>query len=247
LLPKNIPSPSLPPVVTAVPVSNTNQQVPTLIPAYQGNEGAGQFKVYTSVPESNIPVSSSTSSSSPPQMGFIPQQQPQQKPMMSMNPQPFMPSPSSASPSNNSMAHLIQQQSLPQQQLPTQQQSPPNSMILASSGDTSPNQQLVRTSPYPDKSAKYIDLTDFLALPQTEAARRLGIPTSTLSKRWKEAVVNRKWPYRMVCKLNKEIMTLLHNVPQGPGAPPLPPEVEQSLGLLLRKRQEELRGVVIRI
>jgi len=137
-----------------------------------------------------------------------------------------------------------------QQQQQSQQgsylQSSSSSMMI--SADTSnPNQgALVRSASF-EKGTKYIDLTDYLALPQTEAARRLGIPTSTLSKRWKEAVVNRKWPYRMVCKLNKEIMTLLHNVPQGPGAPPLPPEIEQSLGILLRRRQEELRGVVIRV
>eukprot|EP01119_Soliformovum_irregulare_P010004 TRINITY_DN2420_c0_g1_i1.p1 TRINITY_DN2420_c0_g1~~TRINITY_DN2420_c0_g1_i1.p1 ORF type:complete len:205 (-),score=32.13 TRINITY_DN2420_c0_g1_i1:164-778(-) len=93
----------------------------------------------------------------------------------------------------------------------------------------------------------YIDITEHLNLPQTEAAKKLGIPTSTLSKRWKEAVVNRKWPYRTVCKLEKEIMTLLHNIPQGPEAPALSPEIEHSLSGLLRKRQEELRTVIIRL
>jgi hypothetical protein len=93
----------------------------------------------------------------------------------------------------------------------------------------------------------FVDITEYLNLPQTEAAKRLGIPTSTLSKRWKEAVVNRKWPFRTVAKLDKEIMTLLHNIPQGPDAPPLPAEIEASLGILLRKRQEELRPVVIRL
>ena len=61
----------------------------------------------------------------------------------------------------------------------------------------------------------YVDITEYLNMPQSEAAKKLGIPTSTLSKRWKEAVRGRKWPYRMICKLDKEIMTLLHNVPQG--------------------------------
>eukprot|EP01114_Cavostelium_apophysatum_P017430 TRINITY_DN5173_c0_g1_i1.p1 TRINITY_DN5173_c0_g1~~TRINITY_DN5173_c0_g1_i1.p1 ORF type:complete len:233 (+),score=38.25 TRINITY_DN5173_c0_g1_i1:141-839(+) len=93
----------------------------------------------------------------------------------------------------------------------------------------------------------FIDITEFLNLPQTEAAKKLGVPTSTLSKRWKEAAVNRKWPYRTVAKLDKEIMTLLHNIPQGPDAPPLPAEIEASLGILLRKRQDELRTVVIRL
>jgi len=97
-------------------------------------------------------------------------------------------------------------------------------------------------------NATWIDITEYLSIPQAEAARRLNIPPSTLSKRWKEAVAKqRKWPYRMVCKIDKEIMTLLHNVPQGPNAPPLPQEIENELGNLLRKRQEELRPVIIRL
>jgi hypothetical protein len=97
------------------------------------------------------------------------------------------------------------------------------------------------------RGQSYVDITEYLNMPQSEASKKLGIPASTLSKRWKEAVRKRKWPYRMVCKIDKEIMTLLHNVPQGPNAPPLPPEIETALGHLLKKRQEELRPVVIRL
>jgi len=97
------------------------------------------------------------------------------------------------------------------------------------------------------KGQSYVDISEYLNMPQSEAAKKLGIPPSTLSKRWKEAVRKRKWPYRMICKIDKEIMTLLHNVPQGANAPPLPEEIETALGLLLRRRQEELRAVVIRI
>jgi len=53
--------------------------------------------------------------------------------------------------------------------------------------------------------------------------------------------------YRAICKLDKEIMTLLHNIPQGPDAAPLPEDIETTLGYLLRKRQEELKPVVIRL
>jgi len=88
---------------------------------------------------------------------------------------------------------------------------------------------------------KFLDLTEYLNLPQGEAAKRLGVPTSTLSKRWKEAVVNRKWPYRTVQKIDKEITTLLHNI-----SPPLSTEIEETLGVLLKRRQEELRPVLIR-
>lgn len=95
----------------------------------------------------------------------------------------------------------------------------------------------------------YVDITEYLNMPQSEAAKKLGIPTSTLSKRWKEAVRGRKWPYRMICKLDKEIMTLLHNVPQGAGngAPPFPEDIENTLTRLIRMRNDELKSVVIRI
>jgi len=131
-----------------------------------------------------------------------------------------------------------------------------NRQIVSSIGRAASSAPTNSTTPAPngtgqtmDDSEKgnYMDITEYLNLPQTDAAKKLGIPTSTLSKRWKEAVVNRKWPYRTVAKLDKEIMTLLHNIPQGQEAPPLPAEIEHSLGILLRKRQEELRTVVIRL
>jgi hypothetical protein len=129
--------------------------------------------------------------------------------------------------------------------------------VATTPANNASNQQLATTDsllsgqggemiPIP-RGQSYVDITDYLNMPQADAAKKLGIPPSTLSKRWKEAVRKRKWPYRMICKIDKEIMTLLHNVPQGPNAPPLPEEIETALGLLLRKRQEELRPVVIRI
>lgn len=97
----------------------------------------------------------------------------------------------------------------------------------------------------------YRDITELLNMPQSAAAQILGIPMSTLSKRWKEAVRIRKWPYRQVAKLDKEIMTLLHNIPArnegDAAATPTPPEIEQALGVLLRRRQEELKPVRIRM
>ena len=100
----------------------------------------------------------------------------------------------------------------------------------------------------------FVDITPYLNMPQATAAKELGIPTSTLSKRWKEAVATsrsikksgraRKWPWRLVCKLDKEIMTLLHNVPP---SSTIPPDLETRLQALMRRRQEELRPVVIRL
>ena len=42
------------------------------------------------------------------------------------------------------------------------------------------------------KPNQYFEITNLLAMSQSAAARELGIPTSTLGKRWKEAA-NRKW------------------------------------------------------
>jgi len=101
----------------------------------------------------------------------------------------------------------------------------------------------------PMQDSKYIDITEYLNLPQSQAAKKLHVPTSTLSKRWKEAVRNRKWPYRAVCKLDKEIMTTLYNIPQSGEAQSddLPPDVKAKLGRLLRERQDLLRPVYIRL
>jgi hypothetical protein len=101
----------------------------------------------------------------------------------------------------------------------------------------------------PVQDSKYIDITEYLPLPQSQAAKKLHVPTSTLSKRWKEAVRTRKWPYRAVCKLDKEIMTILYNIPQSGEAQgdDLPPDVKAKLGRLLRERQDLLRPVFIRL
>jgi hypothetical protein len=111
----------------------------------------------------------------------------------------------------------------------------------------SSNSLVAVSGPSAGEKECFVDITAYLNLPQTIAAKKLSMPTSTLSKRWREAVRNRKWPYRIVNKLDKEITTLLHNIPQGPGAPPIPEDVQEALGALLRRRQEELRPVVIRV
>ncbi len=41
-------------------------------------------------------------------------------------------------------------------------------------------------------SKQHVDITEYLCLPQSDAAVKLGLPVSTLSKRWKEAAKNRK-------------------------------------------------------
>merc|ERR1712146_746919 len=61
----------------------------------------------------------------------------------------------------------------------------------------------------------YCDITQFLNMPQTQAAKLLGIPTSTLSKRGKESAPTRKWPWRTICKIDKELTSILKDVPPG--------------------------------
>ncbi|EFA81927.1 hypothetical protein PPL_05159 [Heterostelium album PN500] len=129
---------------------------------------------------------------------------------------------------------------------------PTQSIIGTNSGDhliSSPSNALALPSNEdnqirPSKSSNYVDITDFLSLPQGDAAKKLGIPTSTLSKRWKEAAPGRKWPYRQITKLEKEILTVLHNIPEG-GEMSL--AVKENLDRLTKKRQSELRPVYIRL
>jgi hypothetical protein len=160
----------------------------------------------------------------------LPQQQPGQ-PQPAQQQQP--PQPSQAG-----------QQQQQQQNSPTGQQQggagQSNALVSAQSPE---NKRIINPVTVPN-GQNFVDITEYLNMPQSEAAKKLGIPPSTLSKRWKEAVRNRKWPWRVVCKLDKEIMTLLHNVPQGA---PIPEEIEGRLGYLMRKRQEELKPVVIRL
>jgi len=97
---------------------------------------------------------------------------------------------------------------------------------------------------------KFVDITDYLNQPQSQVAKGLGIPSSTLSKRWKEAARARKWPWRTVCKIDKEIIALLQNIPpsvSARGPEHMPPEIKSRLMELLRDRQKELRPVVIRL
>ncbi|GAM20155.1 hypothetical protein SAMD00019534_033300 [Acytostelium subglobosum LB1] len=91
---------------------------------------------------------------------------------------------------------------------------------------------------------RYVDISEYLCMPQSEAAKLLKIPTSTLSKRWKEAALGRKWPHRRIAKLDKEILTILHNIPTDKD---MPENVNTNLDKLMRKRQEILGSVLIRL
>jgi hypothetical protein len=115
-----------------------------------------------------------------------------------------------------------------------------------------PNEEIIGQiiSKKMNEPEEYIDVAPYVTLPQHEAAKKLGIPSSTLSKKWKDATVNRKWPYRALAKIDKEIMTLMHNIPRnsdGSGPVAMDPELEEQLSGLLKKRQGEARSVIIRL
>jgi len=96
------------------------------------------------------------------------------------------------------------------------------------------------------EDSQYVDITPYLRMSQHEAAKCLGIPSSTLSKRWKEAAMNRKWPYRVLSKLEKEILTLMQNS-ENCSTPQIAESMQSTLDDLNRKREEEMRPVLIRM
>eukprot|EP01114_Cavostelium_apophysatum_P008559 TRINITY_DN2111_c0_g1_i2.p1 TRINITY_DN2111_c0_g1~~TRINITY_DN2111_c0_g1_i2.p1 ORF type:complete len:177 (+),score=33.29 TRINITY_DN2111_c0_g1_i2:148-678(+) len=60
----------------------------------------------------------------------------------------------------------------------------------------------------PDSKDIFIDVGPFVHLPQITAAKKLGIPASTLSKRWREATQNRTWPHRILTKIDRKILEI---------------------------------------
>lgn len=86
----------------------------------------------------------------------------------------------------------------------------------------------------------YFDISPYFGMSQRAAAKCLEIPSSTLSKRWREATVNRKWPYRDVAFLNKQIEALKT-------FKPFDYEVQAEIQELERKKTSILRPIFIRL
>lgn len=99
----------------------------------------------------------------------------------------------------------------------------------------------------PEDQDDVLDITHLLNMPQKGAADRLGLPVSTFSKKWKAATNGRKWPFRMISKLDKEILTLMHNIPDNQPTEEMPPHIAKELGRLLRERQNLIVPVRIRV
>ena len=94
-----------------------------------------------------------------------------------------------------------------------------------------------------DSNTEYVDITQYLTMPQSEASTHLGISITTLRKRWKEAAPTRDWPYRAICKIDKKVDLILQEIPPN-GT--LPKEQRDEIAVLLRNRKEELKPVKIR-
>lgn len=98
--------------------------------------------------------------------------------------------------------------------------------------------------PFQSIQTEYFDITPYITYSQEKAAKKLGIPKSTLSKRWREATCNRKWPYRQLCKVDREIKTLVHNMQSTNGLSD--PQLQANLAALMKLRLEESRVVFIK-
>jgi len=96
-----------------------------------------------------------------------------------------------------------------------------------------------------DSNGKYVymDIAPYLKYSQREAARKLGVPSSTLSKRWKEATMDRKWPYRMIAKIDKDLKSLAPTTTRER----FDPNTELAIKILTKRKQEHLRPVFVRL
>ena len=61
---------------------------------------------------------------------------------------------------------------------------------------------------------RYADISCVMHLSLTEASRKLRMSRKTLYSRWKSATGGRMWPSRQIMKTDKQILTLLHNIPR---------------------------------
>lgn len=72
------------------------------------------------------------------------------------------------------------------------------------------NKMIIHKPRLTKKTRHVVDMREYLHLPQKEVASMLGIPSSTLHKRWKKST-DKKWPYRFISKLQIKIKTLEEN------------------------------------
>jgi len=108
--------------------------------------------------------------------------------------------------------------------------------------EQNPFQHQLNVDPFESRAA-YVDLTPYFHLPEKQAAKLLGICTSTLSKQWKEVTFGRKWPHRQLLRVQTKCTALKTNLSL------MPPESsnrwKMELELVeLEKQVEELKSPV---
>ena len=74
-----------------------------------------------------------------------------------------------------------------------------------------------------------IDITPYLCMPQAKASQILRIRPSKLSAQWRIAANSRKWPFREVKRLDREIFTLVKNLEVNPLSVPLIGKLQKLL------------------
>jgi uncharacterized protein YjcR len=75
---------------------------------------------------------------------------------------------------------------------------------------------------------------------QNDAARKLGIAPSTFSKRWRQTLPDRKWPFRQNVKQEKTLKTLKKFESKGH-------DITQELEKLMAQKAENLKDAQILI
>eukprot|EP00026_Physarum_polycephalum_P004585 Phypoly_transcript_04607.p1 GENE.Phypoly_transcript_04607~~Phypoly_transcript_04607.p1 ORF type:complete len:581 (+),score=186.73 Phypoly_transcript_04607:185-1927(+) len=79
---------------------------------------------------------------------------------------------------------------------------------------------------------------DLLKMKQMNAALKIGIPPSTFSKRWRESLPDRTWPYRNHRRIEKNIKMLKAMQQKGH-------DVTEELGRMQQQQEENLSPAVI--
>lgn len=134
---------------------------------------------------------------------------------------------------------------------PQPQQLPPEEPLTPTSSKTKLHSQI---SPYrpsflppTKKSLKREALkrslvvpSDLMKMKQGSAALQLGIPASTFSKRWRESLPERKWPFRTHRKLEKSMKMLLIMQKKGHN-------VTKDMERLRQQQEENLLPAVIHL
>lgn len=97
------------------------------------------------------------------------------------------------------------------------------------------------------RQKRRVNITNLLVLSQRQAAKVLGIASSTLNKRWREVTSNRIWPNKIIAKIDSDIELLKLNCPKDENGKLLDPNIESQIKTLQERRNEEMTPVVIEL